>query len=109
MNISRISNINALGIRFGLVVKKGQGQLRFIIYANLVGNIPNDTLQRKKDGKDQETIQSSPKNIDLLVPEKNILKVFFTLYGHNGHLGHVTINVCYEIYSPLFKESPYEI
>ena len=32
------------------------------------------------------------KIIGLLVPEKNILKVF-TIYGHDGHLGHVTWNV----------------
>ena len=37
MNISRFSNINALGIEFGLAVKKDQGQHRFIICANLVG------------------------------------------------------------------------
>ena len=28
--------------------------------------------------------------IGRLVPVK-ILKVFFTIYGHGGHLGHVTI------------------
>ena len=35
MNISRFSQINVLGIKFGLEV--GQGQPRFIICANLVG------------------------------------------------------------------------
>ena len=24
------------------------------------------------------------------VPEKKIFKIFFTIYGHGGHLGHVT-------------------
>ena len=28
--------------------------------------------------------------ISLLVPEKKIFKGFFTIYGHDGHLGHVT-------------------
>ena len=28
--------------------------------------------------------------IDQLVPEKNILKVFFTIYGRGSHFGHVT-------------------
>ena len=28
--------------------------------------------------------------IGLLVPEKKIFKGFFTIYGHGGHLGHVT-------------------
>ena len=28
--------------------------------------------------------------IDLPVPEKKILKGFFTLYGHGGHLDHMT-------------------
>ena len=28
--------------------------------------------------------------IGLLVPEKNIFEVFFTIYGNGGHLGHVT-------------------
>ena len=27
------------------------------------------------------------------VPEKNILKIFFTIYGHGGHLGHVNMHV----------------
>ena len=34
-----------------------------------------------------------------MVPEKNfkkIFKVFFTVYGHGGHFGHVTINVHYK-------------
>ena len=30
------------------------------------------------------------KEIGQLVPEKKILKVFFTIYGYGGHLGHVT-------------------
>ena len=38
--------------------------------------------------------------IDLLVPEKKIFKDFFTLYGHSGHLDHVTINLCYK-FTPL--------
>ena len=28
--------------------------------------------------------------ITLPVPEKKIFKVFFTIYGHGSHLGHVT-------------------
>ena len=28
--------------------------------------------------------------IGLPVPEKKIFKVFFAIYGHGGHLGHVT-------------------
>ena len=36
-------------------------------------------------------LHTRPKVIDILYPEKNILKVF-TLYGHGNHLGQVTIN-----------------
>ena len=49
-----------------------------------------------------------PRPLDFLVQEK-IFKEFFTLYGHGGHLGHVTINISYQ-FTPLnSKESPYEI
>ena len=41
----------------------------------------------------------STKAIDLLVPEKEIL-MRFTLCGHGGHLGKVTINICYK-FTPL--------
>ena len=57
MNISRFSYINALGIKFDLEV--GQGQPRFIIYANLVG--PTSPMLHTKA-------------IGLLVPEKKIFK-----------------------------------
>ena len=36
---------------------------------------------------------SCPKDISLLVLEKQILNVF-TIYGHGGHFGHVTITIC---------------
>ena len=36
-------------------------------------------------------LHTRPEVIDILVPEKNNLKVF-TLYGHGNHLGQVTIN-----------------
>ena len=51
-----------------------------------------------------------PRPLDLLVQEKIFKEVFFTLYGHGGHLGHVTINIRYQ-FTPLInsKESPYEI
>ena len=41
----------------------------------------------------------SPKATGLLVPDKIVLKGF-TLYGHGGHLGHVTITICFKI-TPL--------
>ena len=35
-------------------------------------------------------MQPSFVEISLPVPEKLIFKGFFTIYGHGGHLGHVT-------------------
>ena len=45
-----------------------------------------------------------------LVPEKKILKVF-TIYGHGGHLGHVTWTIYLNVHS-LFTRGgggPHEI
>ena len=33
------------------------------------------------------------KTIGLLVLEMKIFKVFFNIYGHGGHLGHVTCTI----------------
>ena len=35
------------------------------------------------------------------------IQMGLTLYGHGGHLGQVTINICYKLNS--LKESPYKI
>ena len=40
----------------------------------------------------------NPKVIGHLVPEE-ILKVFFTKYGHGGHHGHVTRSICANVRS----------
>ena len=37
------------------------------------------------------------------VPEKKIFEGFFTIYGHGGHLGHVTWNIYINIGSPILK------
>ena len=42
--------------------------------------------------------------ISLLVPEKKIFEGFFTIYGHGGHLGHVTSIVSSDFHS-LVPES----
>ena len=42
----------------------------------------------------------SLKIIGLLVLEKKIFKVF-TIYGHGGHLGHVTWTICINFLFPL--------
>ena len=39
--------------------------------------------------------------------EEDVLKVF-TLYGHGGHLGRVTLTV-YKLLFPLPKEAPHKI
>ena len=39
--------------------------------------------------------------IGVPVPEKKISKVFFTIYGHGGHLGHVTLIIY--IYSSAIR------
>ena len=83
MNISRFSNINALGIEFGLAIKKDQGQPRFIICANLVGPT-SPMLYTKSQGH---------------WPFGRYLKVF-TLYGHGRHLGGVTITIWFK-FTPL--------
>ena len=36
------------------------------------------------------------------VPEKMFFKVF-TIYGHGGHLGHVTWTIYINIYSPFLR------
>ena len=42
------------------------------------------------------------KIIGLLVREKKILKVF-TIYGHDGHLGHVTLTIYINFLSPFLR------
>ena len=42
------------------------------------------------------------KIIGLLVLEKKIFKGF-TIYGHGGHLGHVTWTICINFLSPLLR------
>ena len=37
------------------------------------------------------------------VPEKKIFEFFFTEYGHDGHLGHVTWIINVHISSPLLN------
>ena len=61
--------INALGIKFDLAIKVGQGLPRIIICANLVG--PTSLVLHTW----------SPKAISLLVPEKNIFKGFLSYMG----------------------------
>ena len=46
-------------------------------------------------------------NIGLLVLEKKIFKGFFTIYGHGGHLGHVTRIMSSDFYF-LVPESFYK-
>ena len=40
--------------------------------------------------------------------EEDFLRVF-TIYGHGGHLGHVTKAILNKLSFPHPKESPYEI
>ena len=47
------------------------------------------------------------KIIGLLVLEKEVLKGY-TIYGHGGHLGHVTCTI-YIYFFPLPKKAPHEI
>ena len=77
MNITRFSHINALGIKFDLEV--GQGQLRFIICANLVGPT-SPMLHTKSLG---HWSFGSREDIERL----------FTIYGRGGHLGYVTSKI----------------
>ena len=39
--------------------------------------------------------------IDPPVPEKKIFEVFFTIYGHSGHLGHMTWIIYIHIGNPF--------
>ena len=39
--------------------------------------------------------------IDLPVPEKKIFEGFFTIYGHGGHLGHVTSMMSSDFHFPV--------
>ena len=41
--------------------------------------------------------------IGLPVPEKKIFKVFFTIYGHGGHLGHVTSIMSSDFHFPVLE------
>ena len=43
------------------------------------------------------------KIIGLLVLEEKIFKVFFTIYGHGRHLGHVTWSIYINFGSPFPK------
>ena len=43
-----------------------------------------------------------------LVPEKKIFKIFFTIYGHGGHLDHV-IQIWQTYSFPQPIEAPYEL
>ena len=76
-------NRNAYGIKFGLAVKKEQGQSRFIIYANLVG-LTFPMPYTKSQG--HWRFVSRVKNI----------QTGLTLYGHCRHLGDVTINIWFK-------------
>ena len=40
--------------------------------------------------------------------EEDFFKVF-TIYGHGGHLGHVTVTIWKKFSFPYLKEAPYEI
>ena len=60
--------------------KDGQGHIRFIICANLVGP-KSPMLHTKSQG-----------HWPLGSREEDI-KMGLTLNGHGGHLGHVTINI----------------
>ena len=43
----------------------------------------------------------------LLVPKKKSVEVF-AIYGHGGHLGHVTENIFYEFMSLFPKEASHK-
>ena len=83
MNISIFfSNINALGIKFGLVIKRSRStQIRHL--CNLVG-LTSSMLHTKSRG-----------HWPFGSREEVFLKGF-TLYGHVGHLGDVTTRICYK-------------
>ena len=72
MNISRFFNINALGIKFGLAVKK--------VKVN-----PDSSFVETRQGPHPQCYIPSPKAIGLLVPEKKIFK------GVLPYMGMVTI------------------
>ena len=42
-------------------------------------------------------LHTSCKVIILFVPDKKIFLMVFTLYGHGGHLGHLTWTICFII------------
>ena len=76
--------------------KVGQGQPRFIICANLVGPT-SPMLHFKSQG-----------HWPFGSREKKYLRVF-TIYGHGGHLGHVTSTTGINFWLTFHKESSYEI
>ena len=48
-------------------------------------------------------LHTSFKIIGLLVLEKKIFKVFFYLYSHGGHLGHVTLTIYINFLYPFLR------
>ena len=65
----------------------GQGQPRVIIYIHFVELEFSMLLAKFQNNR-------------FLVLEKKILKVF-TIYGHGGHLGHVTLTIYIKFCSPF--------
>ena len=86
MNILRFFQYKCIRNQTSIAVKKGQGQPIFIICSNLVGPT-SPMLHTKSQG-----------HWSFGSREGDFKKVF-TLYGHGGHLGHVTIIICYKFYS----------
>ena len=46
---------------------------------------------------------SSPRFVEIGPPVPEIFEGFFTIYGHGGHLGHVTWNIYVHIGSPSYR------
>ena len=82
MNISRFSPYKCIRNQILPCHYAGQGQprIRFIICANLVG--PTSLMVRTK----------SQGHWPFGSREEDIYRVF-TIYGHGGHLGHVTSTI----------------
>ena len=57
---------------------------------NAVGITPGSSFEQPTMGWSPRCYIPSFVEIGLLVPEKKIFEGFFTIYGHGGHLGHVT-------------------
>ena len=81
MNILRFSPCKCIRNQIWPCHKVGQGQPRFIICANLVG--PTSPILHTKS-QSQWPFGSR---------EEEIQRVF-TIYGHGGHVSHVTITIC---------------